>query len=108
MSFLSPTQVHGHEFQLYRTNPNHHAGKFENPDETRGGDFGSLLFRSLDQVNAAQQRHEDLSVQAIIDPDGVNPHDVTIAAAQAELGLNITKNVIDRVIRAYREITTVR
>jgi flagellar hook-basal body complex protein FliE len=108
MTFLTPAEVHGDHFMLARTHSGHFAGKHETPSGSQPGEFGSMLFRSLDQVNALQNRHEALSVQAIIDPDSVNPHDITIAAAQAELALNITKNVVDRVVRAYRDITTAR
>jgi flagellar hook-basal body complex protein FliE len=38
----------------------------------------------------------------------VDTHDVTIAAAKANLSLSITKNVVDRVIQGYREISTLR
>ena len=70
--------------------------------------FGSLLLDSLNSVNAMQQTSEALSVQSIVDPESVNTHDVTIAAAKASMSLSITKNVVDRVIQAYREIQNLR
>jgi len=63
---------------------------------------------SLNSVNSMQQTSEALSIQAVIDPESVNAHDVTIAAAKASMSLSITKNVVDRVIQAYREIQSVR
>jgi len=108
MNVFGPDQAAGHMIALRRTHPEHVAGKFDRPPVERPERFSELLFDSLDTVNRQQHTHSDLSVQAIVDPDSVNPHDVTIAAAKAEMSLNITKNVVDRVIRAYRDITTVR
>lgn len=67
-----------------------------------------MLFEGLNGVNQAQQQHAELSVQALIDPDSVNPHDVTIAGAKANMTLNIARNVVDRVIRAYRDVINIR
>jgi flagellar hook-basal body complex protein FliE len=44
----------------------------------------------------------------ITDPDSVDVHDVTISLAEANMALNITKAVLDRVVRAYRDITSAR
>ena len=38
----------------------------------------------------------------ITDPESVDVHDVTIALAEANLSLSMTKAIIDRAIRAYR------
>ena len=62
----------------------------------------------LGQVNRLEQDAQQLSIQAVTNPDSVDVHDVTIAAAKAELALSITKNVVDRVIQAYKEIQNVR
>ncbi|MCA1753325.1 MAG: flagellar hook-basal body complex protein FliE [Spirochaeta sp.] len=105
---LDPSQVRGDLFQLARTNQNHVRGQFEVPTTEATGSFGEMVMDGLNQVNALEQQHTDLSVRAVVDPDSVNPHDVTIAAAQAEMALNITKNVVDRVVQAYRDITNVR
>jgi flagellar hook-basal body complex protein FliE len=44
----------------------------------------------------------------ITDPDSVNVHDVTVALAEANLALSMTKAVVDRALAAYREIINVR
>ncbi len=105
---LSSQQVTGDLFRLERTNPLHVPGRNDGPATNGPQDFRSLLIGSLNNVNQLQQEHADLSVRAIIDPDSVHPHDVTIAGAKANLSLNIARNVVDRVIRAYRDITNVR
>lgn len=76
--------------------------------ESSGENFGSLLMNGLNEVSNLEQRHEELSVQSAVDPESVNPHDVTIAANQASLALNMTRNVVDRVVQGYQEITNLR
>ena len=44
----------------------------------------------------------------VTDPDSVDVHEVTIALAEANLALSITKAVADRALRAYQEIINVR
>jgi flagellar hook-basal body complex protein FliE len=79
-------------------------------DEAGGeaADFGSLLINKLNQVNAIQQESMELSQRMLTDPDSVDAHDVMMSLAEASMSLNITKQVIDRVIRAYRDITGTR
>ena len=107
-SFLQPEQARGDQFVLARTHPTHRAGRNGVTEGGGSSDFGQALMNSLNDVNSAQQEHERLTVQSIMDPESVNAHDVTIASAQANMTLNITKNVVDRVIQAYRSITTLR
>ncbi|MFP4509589.1 MAG: flagellar hook-basal body complex protein FliE [Spirochaetota bacterium] len=106
---LSADQVRGNDVLLARTRAGHFAGPGEPVDAASGEQaFGMMLLDSLDEVSRLEQTHTDLSVQAVIDPDSVHPHDVTIAANQASLALNLTRNVIDRVIQGYREISNLR
>jgi len=44
----------------------------------------------------------------LIDPDSVDAHDVTIAMAKANMSLNITRTVLDRVVRAWKDIINTR
>ena len=44
----------------------------------------------------------------IIDPESVDPHDVTIAMAKANTALALTKAVVDKSLRAYKEIISIR
>lgn len=109
MTFLSATQVSGHELTLARSDPRHFAGRLDpRQSGSQEGTFASMLLDSLNSVNAQQQTADNLAVRAVIDPESVNVHDVTIAAAKANLSLSITKSVVDRVIQAYREIQNVR
>lgn len=109
MDIFSAQQVSGDRFVLARTDGRHLAGKFDPaPSDPQSGSFRSALVSSLETVNAYQRDHEQLSVRAIVEPESVDPHDITIAAATANLSLSITKNVLDRVIQAYRDITNLR
>lgn len=109
MTYLSTSQVSGLGFELARTSPRHIAGSSFGPaPASTSQSFGNLLLDSINSVNQMQQTSEALSIQAVIDPESVNVHDVTIAAAKASMSLSIAKNVVDRVIQAYREIQSVR
>ncbi|NBF40322.1 MAG: flagellar hook-basal body complex protein FliE [Spirochaetes bacterium] len=105
---FSPVEVTGDLFRLERTNARHFAGAGDAPPQTQQRNFDEMLMSSLGDVNQAQKDHANLAVQAVINPDAVDTHDVTIAAAKANLSLSITKNVVDRVIQGYREITSLR
>jgi flagellar hook-basal body complex protein FliE len=95
---------------MTRTNAKHLAGVGEKPAETKGVEaaFGDLLLKALNQVNDSQVTAVDLAQQMITDPDSVDVHDVTIALAEANLALSMTKAVVDRALAAYREIINVR
>ncbi|NBC29502.1 MAG: flagellar hook-basal body complex protein FliE [Spirochaetes bacterium] len=124
MASFGANEVSGHIFELARTDPRHYTGRNESAARAGGlaeaveteasetsaaqSDFSNMLFNSLEDVNDLQQSHEELSVQSIINPDSVDPHDVTLAAAKANLSLSITKSVVDRVLQAYREISNLR
>ncbi|MBN1836230.1 MAG: flagellar hook-basal body complex protein FliE [Spirochaetales bacterium] len=70
--------------------------------------FGRALAAALGQVNDLQTRSMDMAQAMITDPDSVDIHDVTIALAEANLSLSMTKAIMDRAIRAYQEIINVR
>lgn len=105
---LHVSQVTGDQFRLARTNARHFAGPNEPTDASEAQSFDRMLLNGLNEVSALDQQHQNLSVQAIVNPDEVDAHDVTIAAAKANVALNLAKGVVDRVIQAYRDITNVR
>ncbi|MDR1315502.1 MAG: flagellar hook-basal body complex protein FliE [Spirochaetales bacterium] len=84
------------------------AARVMDEEPSRASDFGEKIFEKLGQVNAIQQESMELSRRMLTDPDSVDAHDVMLSLAEADMSLNITKNVIDRVIRAYRDITGTR
>lgn len=94
---------------MRRTHGDHLPGKFEPlAPRTEAVSFQDALVRGLESVNSDQMAHEQLSIQAVVNPESVEAHDLTIAAARANTSLSIAKNVVDRVIQAYRDITSLR
>jgi flagellar hook-basal body complex protein FliE len=106
---LSNNQVSGDKITLRTTDPRHIGGAGSRErGESKSGDFSRVLMDGLNKVNNVQQESLRLSQKMITDPDSVDAHDVTIALAEANMSLNITKAVLDRVVRAYRDITSAR
>lgn len=130
MDLLSAAQAYGHRIALRTSDPRHiAAGKLATPGngllesraasaaspaspaspaEQAEGSFGGMFLQALGQVNQQQLRAQDLSQALITDPESVDIHDVTVALAEANLSLSMAKAVIDRAIRAYREIVNIR
>jgi len=111
MVLLDPAQAAGDVVKLARTNPLHFLGADEQTVSGSKGierSFGDLLMSALGNVNDGQVKAMDLSQQMITDPSSVNVEDVTIALAEANLALSMTKAVVDRALAAYREIINIR
>ncbi len=127
MDLLSAAQAYGHRIALQTSDPRHIAsGRLAapgngllttraaqpplpaSPAEASEGSFGGMFLQALGQVNQQQLRAQDLSQALISDPESVDIHEVTIALAEANLSLSMAKAVIDRAIRAYREIVNIR
>ena len=118
MDLLSPLTVQGHIIELQRSDPRHIAGS-----AVAGGNgqsagvpastgpeagFGKLFFDALNNVNDLQHTTMDLTEMMLTDPDSVDIHDVTVAIAEANLALSMTKAIMDRAIRAYQEVINTR
>jgi flagellar hook-basal body complex protein FliE len=74
----------------------------------RAGSFEDTMLRALDGVSGAQQFSSSLAQQGITDPDSVDVHDITIAQAKASMALNITRNVLSRVVQGWRDLINAR
>lgn len=77
-------------------------------DVTRAGSFETAMLQALDKVSGAQQYAGVLQQEAIINPDAVNVHDITIAEAMASMSLNITNNILSRMVQGWRDIINTR
>jgi len=110
MAYLDPTQAMGDVVKLARTSPLHIPGEGEQVGSSSGIEqkFGDMLLSALGSVNNDQVTAMDLSQKMVTDPTSVNVEDVTIALAEANLSLSMTKAVVDRALAAYREIINVR
>lgn len=75
---------------------------------TRSGTFAEAMLGALDQVSAYQQFASSLGEAAIVDPDSVDVHDLTIAQAEASLALNITRTILNRLVQSWRDIINTR
>ena len=74
----------------------------------RSGTFGEAMLGALDKVSAYQQFSTNLNQQALVDPDSVNVEDVSMAMAEASLSLNITRNVLNRIVQGWRDLINTR
>jgi flagellar hook-basal body complex protein FliE len=75
---------------------------------THTGTFEEAMLNALDKVSAYQQFSSNLSQAAIIDPDSVDIHDITIAQAEASMSLNITRTVLSRMVQGWRDLINTR
>jgi len=75
---------------------------------TRGGTFERAMLQALDRVSAYQQFSSELHREAIVNPGSVDVHDITIAQANARLSLDITRNVLNRVVQGWRDLINTR
>ena len=92
------------------TRKNHISDKMQSTTTTDPvtNNFANLFNKALNEVNDLELNSTDLANQMAINPDSVDIHDVLIASEQAEMGILLTKGIIDRVIRSYKEITSIR
>jgi len=67
-----------------------------------GTDFGGVLQRAIQGAVDVNQQAENLSAQAI--SGGGNLTEVVAAVSKAELALQTTATIRDRVVQAYQDI----
>jgi len=75
---------------------------------TRAGTFEHAMLQALDKVSGQQQYASALSQEAIVNPDSVDIHTVTIAQAEASMSLNATRNILSRVVQGWRDLINAR
>jgi len=110
MDILSASLAQGNQVNLLRTDPRHldvngRTGPVGDPGKAS---FADAMAVAMEGVNADQIKATDLYQKMITDPDSVDAHDVTLAAAQAQMSLNLAKNVVERGLQAYRDIINMR
>jgi len=74
----------------------------------RSGTFSEALLGALDKVSAYQQFSSSLNQASLLDPDSVNVEDVSMAMAEASMSLNITRNVLNRIVQGWRDLINTR
>ena len=75
---------------------------------TRAGTFETAMLQALDGVSGAQHHASNLQQAAIINPDSVDVHDITIAQAEASMALGITRNILSRLVQSWRDLINTR
>jgi flagellar hook-basal body complex protein FliE len=75
---------------------------------TRAGTFEHAMLQALDKVSGSQLHASELQKEAIINPDSVDIHDITIAQAEASMALGITRNILSRLIQGWRDLINTR
>jgi flagellar hook-basal body complex protein FliE len=125
VNILKPDLVSGDKIAMAITNPRHLVpkagnaaasgealsllgGKIGAESALRAGSFEDAMLAALDSVNTDQNTSSQLMQAAVVDPDSVDAHDVTTAMAKANLSLNITRTVLDRIVRGWKEIINTR
>jgi len=110
MDLLSSLSVQGGQVSQLRSDPRHFdaGGRMGPVGEAPKATFQDAMTAAIEGVNADQIKASDLYQRMITDPDSVDVHDVTLAAGQAQMSLNLAKNVIERGVQAYRDIINMR
>lgn len=67
-------------------------------------DFGQILQQKLQEVNQLQLKSDELTQQFIAGED-IELHDVMLAAEQANLALQLTVQIRNKLLEAYQEIS---
>jgi flagellar hook-basal body complex protein FliE len=75
---------------------------------TKAGTFEHAMLQALEKVSGKQQYASALSQEAIVNPDSVDIHDVTIAQAQAELALEASRTILSRLVQGWRDLINTR
>ena len=105
---LSPSETTGHIVALMKTSPRHLDGSVGAVPQQAAQSFAQILAQALGGVNDLQLTGTELSRRMITDPESVEVHDVTIALAEANLALSMTKAIVDKALQAYRETISIR
>lgn len=67
-------------------------------------DFASALKATLDQVNGAQLKSEELAKRFVLGDDSVNLSDVMINSQKANISFQATVQVRNKLVSAYHDI----
>jgi len=111
MNALSLDQLKGDSVQMLTSNLRHitETGALAGEEgNTEGESFENVMLKALDGVNQYQQDSSAKIQQVMVDPESIDPQDVTIAMAEANLSLNIARTVMDRVVRGWKEVINTR
>jgi len=106
VSSVNSIQPKGYQVRMNSTSPKHFNYIEKNDNDSSL--FLNYLKNSVIDTNDAIVNAEVLQQQLVIDPDSTNIDEVTIAAKEAEIALNLTKTVINKLITGYKELINIR
>jgi flagellar hook-basal body complex protein FliE len=75
---------------------------------TRAGVFEDAMLQALDKISGAHIDVSEMQKEAIINPDSVDIHDITIAQAQAGMALETATKVLSRLVQGWRDLINTR
>ena len=75
---------------------------------TQAGTFETAMLQALDKVSGAEKFAGQLIQEAIINPDSVDAHDITIAQEQANMSFGITRILLSRMVQGWRDLINTR
>lgn len=107
-SSVSQVAVQPPRVESFRSGMRSSSEMIDGATRPQAASFEQTLLRALDEMNAQQMKASSLAEQMIVDPDSVDAHDITIAMSRANLSLRLAQTVIDRVTRAWTDITAAR
>ena len=124
-AFISASAAKNYATTMYQKHPKH-MGPIDSPyfgsgnnvialekkigaeGVTGAGTFEHAMLQALDKVSGANQHVSALAKEAIINPDSVDIHDITIAQAEASMALGITRNILSRLVQGWRDLINTR
>jgi len=124
-AFISASAAKNYATTMIRTHPKH-MGPVDSPyfgngnkmialekkigaeGITRAGTFEHAMLQALDKVSAQDQYAKELAKEAILNPDSVDAHDISIAQSLAGMSLDTTRNVLSRLVQGWRDLINTR
>lgn len=73
-----------------------------------GADFGQMLEDGIEAVGDAERSADDLAERFAVGDPGVQIQDVTVAAAEAGLSVQLMVAVRDRALEAYQQVVNLQ
>jgi flagellar hook-basal body complex protein FliE len=124
-AFISAEAAKNYAAVMMRTDPGHmgpvDSPYFGSPNKilalenkigaegiTQAGTFEKAMLQALDKVSDSQHFASTLAKEAVINPDSVDIHDVTIAQAEASMSFSITRNILSRLVQSWRDLINTR
>lgn len=102
---INSIEPEGYIVRLKATNKKHFNFIHE---EKNNPSFLNYLEASIKNTNDKIINSEKLQQQLVIDPESVSIDEVTIAAKEAEITLNLTKTILNKLITAYKDLINIR